>query len=95
MANRTGHSGQLGLTKRCSVQDGGKPHRSRKIQERSKTGLSNQEEEEEREIATAAGLTRIQRQRRRRRRKKKKGEGERATESNKQTSKQSKAQKRQ
>jgi hypothetical protein len=94
MANRTGHSGQLGLTKRCSVQDGGKPHRSRKIQERSKAGLSNQEEEE-REIATAS-LTRIQRQRRRRRRrKKKKGEGERATESNKQTSKQSKAQKRQ
>jgi hypothetical protein len=92
MANRTGHSGQLGLTKRCSVQDGGKPHRSRKIQEKSKTGLSNQEEEE-REIATA-GLTRIQRQRRRRRRKKK-GDGERATECNKQTSKQSKAQKRQ
>ncbi len=76
MANRTGHSGQLGLTKRCSVQDGGKPRRSRKIQERSKAGLSNQEEEE-REIATA-GLTRIQGQRRRWRRRRRRREKESA-----------------
>jgi hypothetical protein len=92
MAHTTGHSGQLGLTKRSSVQDGGKPRKSTKIQEKDQNRIGQPRRrrrrgKRDRDSKPYKNTTTTK--------KKKKGQRERATESNKQTSKQSKPQKAQ
>jgi hypothetical protein len=86
MAHRTGHSGQLGLTKRSSVQDGGKTRKTRKIQEKEQNRIGQPRRRGKRDRNSRPYKNTTTKT-------KKKGQRERATESNKQTSKQSKAQK--